>query len=62
VRPKVARSVEGAGGTGRFPRREILGARADLGGAWAEACLQEGGPRGKHGFPRATEPQAREAA
>jgi hypothetical protein len=32
-------------------------------GACAEAYFQEeGGPRGKHGFTRASEPKAREAA
>jgi hypothetical protein len=31
----------------------LLVTRADLRGAWREACLEEeGGPRGKHGFPR----------
>ena len=27
-----------------------------------QSCCQEGGQPGKQGFPRATEPQAREAA
>ncbi len=39
--------VEAPGGTGRFPPER--------------RPLEEGGPWGKHGFPYATEPQAREA-
>jgi hypothetical protein len=47
--------VEGVWGNREVSPREILGARA-------EACFrEEGGPRGKHGFPRATEPEAEEA-
>jgi hypothetical protein len=45
--------VEGAGGNREVPPVAVLGG--------AEACLEEeGGSRGKHGFPRATEPTARE--
>jgi hypothetical protein len=54
--------VEGAGGTGRFPRNGIL----DVGGhpraARVEACLEEGVTQGKHGFPCGSEPQASDAA
>jgi hypothetical protein len=39
-------------GTGRFPHR-ILGARA-------EVFLEKRGSLGEHGFPHATEPEARE--
>ena len=48
-------------GNREVPRIEILGRRADY-GAHAEARPEEeeGGSRGKHGFPRATEPKARE--
>jgi hypothetical protein len=48
-------------GNREVPRIGILRARADL-RARAEASLgEEGGSRGKH-FPRATEPEAEEAA
>ena len=47
--------VEGAGGNREVSPMEIRGG--------AEAMYEkEGGPRGKHGFPRATEPEAEEAA
>jgi hypothetical protein len=50
-------------GNREVPRIGILRARADLRGARAEACPgEEGGTWGKHGFPRATEPEAEEAA
>jgi hypothetical protein len=50
-------------GNREVPRIETLRARADLRGARAEACPgEEGGSWGKHSFPPATEPQAREAA
>ena len=49
-------------GNREVPRIEILSTRADLRGAWAEASPgEEGGARGKPGFPRATEPEAEEA-
>ena len=52
---------EGVMGNREVPRIEILSMRADLSGARAEACPEEeGGSRGKPGFPRASEPQARE--
>jgi hypothetical protein len=54
---------EGVMGNREVPRIVILSARADLRGARAEAFIgEEGGSRGKHGFPRATEPEAEEAA
>jgi hypothetical protein len=57
----VSGRVEGVMGNREVPRIEILRARADLRGARAEVCLEEeGGSRGKYGFPRATEPKARE--
>jgi hypothetical protein len=48
-------------GIREVPRIGILRARADL-RALAEASPGEGGSRGKPGFPRATEPEAEEAA
>jgi hypothetical protein len=54
---------EGVMGNREVPRREILRLRGDLHGARTEACSEEeGGPRGKHGSPRATEPEAEEVA
>ncbi len=39
----------------------LFDVRGDLSGAGVEATFpEEGGARGKHGFSRATEPQARE--
>jgi hypothetical protein len=50
-------------GNREVPRIEILSTRADLRGARAAASQgKEGGSRGKHGFPRATEPEAKEVA
>jgi hypothetical protein len=46
--------VEWAGGTGRFPEGIRDGAETNLG--------EEGGSRGKPGFPRGTEPQAEDEA
>jgi hypothetical protein len=47
--------VEGAGANREVPPIAFLGG--------AEACLEEeGGSRGEHGFLRATEPEAEEAA
>lgn len=60
--------VEGVGGNREVPSLSILGPRVFSwtpmwGSAWAAACTEEeGGSRRKHGFLRATEPQAREAA
>jgi hypothetical protein len=52
---------EGVMGIREVPRIEILGLRAHLRGALAEATTEEeGGSWGKHGFPRATEPQAKD--
>jgi hypothetical protein len=54
---------EGVMGNREVPRIEILRVRADLRGSRPEASPEkEGGSRGKHGFPRATEPEAKEAA
>jgi hypothetical protein len=50
-------------GNREVPRSVILRLRAHQRGALAEACPgEEGGSRGKHGFHRATEPKAKEAA
>jgi hypothetical protein len=54
---------EGVMGNREVPRIAILSPRADPGGAWVEACAEEeGGSWGKHGFPHATEPKAKEEA
>jgi len=60
----VSGCVEGVMGNREVPRIEILRLRAHPRGALAEACPEEeeGGSRGKHGFPRATEPEAEGAA
>jgi hypothetical protein len=53
--------VEGVMGNREVPRIAILGLRADLNGARAVASTgEEGGSWGKHGFPHATEPKAKE--
>ena len=52
--------VEGVMGNRELPRIEILSTRADLRGARAGASPGEEG--GSHGFPRATEPKAKEHA
>jgi hypothetical protein len=52
---------EGVIGKREVPRI-LISARGDLRGARAEAFLgEDGGSRGKHGFPRETEPEAEEA-
>ena len=54
---------EGVMGNREVPRIEILSPCDDLRGARTEASSEEeGGPWGKHGFPHATEPQAKEEA
>jgi hypothetical protein len=53
--------VEGEGGNREVSPLVLFDARGDLSGAGVEANFpEEGGSRGKHGFPRATEPKARE--
>jgi hypothetical protein len=53
--------VEGEGGNREVSPLFIFDARGDLSGAGIEANTpEEGGSWGKHGFPDATEPQARE--
>jgi 4-amino-4-deoxy-L-arabinose transferase-like glycosyltransferase len=55
--------VEGEGGNREVSPPSIFGRRGDLGAAPPEARLEEeGGPRGKHGFPRESEPKARDGA
>ena len=50
-------------GNREVPRIEVLRLRAHLRGALAEAYTEEeGGTRRKRGFPRATKPEAEEAA
>jgi hypothetical protein len=61
----VSGRVEGVMGNREVPRMVVLAACVGPGpgGAWGQASLgKEGGSRGKHGFPRATEPKAMEAA
>jgi hypothetical protein len=59
----VSGDVEGVRGNREVPPPEILGARGDLSGAGAEANIgEEGGSRGKHGFPRASEAKPSEVA
>ena len=55
--------VEGEGGNREVSPLELFDVSGDLSGAGVEAnTSEEGGSWGKHGFPRASEPQAREAA
>jgi hypothetical protein len=59
----VSGGVEGVMENREVPRIGILGPCADMGGAWSKASSgEERGSRGKPGFPRATKPEAREAA
>ena len=52
---------EGIMGNREVPRIEILRLRAHLRGARAEVTLEEeGGARGRHGFPRESKPKASE--
>jgi hypothetical protein len=58
----VSWRVEGVGGNREVSLLLLSDARGDLSGAGVGAYLEkEGGAWGKHGFPHATEPQAREA-
>ncbi len=53
--------VEGVMGNREVPRIVILEVRGAASGARFEAIPgEEGGPRGEHGFPRATETKAEE--
>ena len=55
--------MEGAGGNREVSPLELFDVRGDLIGAGVEAHTpEERGSWGKHGFPHATEPQAREVA
>ena len=54
--------VEGEGGNREVSPLAIFDVRGDLSGAGVEAITKEGGSWGKHGFPRANEPKAREEA
>jgi hypothetical protein len=64
MRPLNVRSGqhgEGAGGNREVSPLSILRACRDMCAAGAQAHLgKEGGSRGKHGFPLATEPKAAE--
>jgi hypothetical protein len=54
--------VEGEGGNREVSPLVLFDGRGDLSGATVEANNpEEGGTRGKHGFPRASEPKASEA-
>jgi hypothetical protein len=57
--------TRGRGGEGEGGNREVSplvfsGTRGDLSGAGVGASLKERGTWGKHGFPHASEPEARE--
>jgi hypothetical protein len=55
--------VEGEGGNREVSPIFIFDARGDRSGAGIEATIpEEGSSWGKHGFPHANEPQAREEA
>jgi hypothetical protein len=55
--------VEGEGGNREVSPLLIFDARGDLSGASVEANIpEERGSWGKHGFPHANEPKAREEA
>ena len=54
--------VDGAGGTRAVSPLLLSDERGDLSGAYVGVFLEEGGSWGKHGFPHASEPQAREEA
>jgi len=59
----VSGRVEGEGGNREVSPLLFSDARGDRSGAGLGAYSpEEGGSRGKHGFPRATEPKAREVA
>jgi len=45
-------------GNREVSRPAILAVRGDRSGACGEAIPEEGGSRGKHGFPGGSEPQA----
>jgi len=49
---------KGLGGNREVPPYLLRGRRGDLSGAQAATHLEEGGARGKHGFPRGSEPEA----
>ena len=49
---------KGLGGNREVSPYVLRGRRGDLSGAQAAADLEEGGTRGKHGFPRGSEPEA----
>jgi hypothetical protein len=51
---------KGLGGNQEVSPLFLFGARGDLSGAGAEAIPKEGGSRGKHGFPRGSDPQGRD--
>jgi hypothetical protein len=53
---------EGAGGNREVSPLLLSDERGDLSGAYVGAFPKEGGSWGKHGFPRASEPKAREVA
>jgi hypothetical protein len=58
----VSGRVEGEGGNREVSPLLLSDARGDLSGAGVGAyAKKEGGSRGKHGFPRASEPKASEA-
>ena len=57
----MTRRRGGEGGNRAVSPLVFSGTRGDFSGAGVGACLKEGGTWGKHGFPHASEPQARES-
>ena len=55
------RGGEGEGGNREVSPLVVSDTRGDLSGAGVGARIKEGGTWGKHGFPHASEPEAREA-
>jgi len=58
----VSGRVEGDGGNREVSPGLLSDERGDLSGACVGASPKEGGSWGEHGFPHASEPQAREVA
>ena len=58
----MSRHVEGEGGNREVSPLLLSDERGDHSGAYVGAFPEEGGSWGKHGFPHATEPEAREVA
>jgi hypothetical protein len=55
---RARRAGKGLGGNREVSPLALLDTRGDLSGARVEAHPKEGSTRGKHGFPRGSEPKA----